>query len=66
MGRLFLFVHNHPSGDPSPSQADKQMTKQIHAAAELLQVRCVDHLIIGSPSSQRSAYFSFREHGLIN
>lgn len=62
----FILVHNHPSGDPSPSPADKQMTKQIHAAAELLQVRCVDHLIIGSPSSQRSAYFSFREHGLIN
>lgn len=62
----FILVHNHPSGDPSPSKADKLMTEKVRAAAELLQVRCIDHLIIGAPSAQRSAYFSFREHGLIN
>lgn len=62
----FVLIHNHPSGDPSPSSADHSMTRRVLEAAELLQVRCIDHVIIGSPSSHREPYYSFKEHGHIN
>lgn len=59
----FILVHNHPSGDPSPSSADHTMTKKIQKAAALLDIRFIDHVIIGAPASQRSPYYSFRENG---
>ncbi|WP_018969088.1 RadC family protein [Rubritalea marina] len=59
----FILVHNHPSGDPSPSRADEDMTHRIHEAAQLLQVRFIDHLIIGAHHPQRGPYYSFREYG---
>ena len=59
----FVLVHNHPSGDARPSTADHQMTQSIQKAAELLRVRFLDHVIVGSPSPHRSPYFSFRENG---
>jgi DNA repair protein RadC len=43
-----ILVHNHPSGDCSPSDEDMQITAQMRAAAELLNLRMLDHLIIGS------------------
>jgi DNA repair protein RadC len=55
-----ILVHNHPSGDPTPSQADIQMTKQINAAAQTLHITLHDHLIIG-----RSCELSFRAEGLL-
>jgi len=42
-----ILVHNHPSGDPTPSQADIRLTKDIIAAAQPLGIRIHDHLIIG-------------------
>jgi DNA repair protein RadC len=42
----FVLVHNHPSGDPSPSQADLEMTVQIARAAELIGVPLLDHVVI--------------------
>ncbi len=42
-----IFAHNHPSGDPSPSAQDKQITKHLHEAGELLGIPVLDHLIIG-------------------
>ncbi|MEM8538212.1 MAG: DNA repair protein RadC [Pseudomonadota bacterium] len=53
-----ILVHNHPSGDPSPSQADIDMTQKITAAAKALNITVHDHLIIG-----KSCEFSFRAHG---
>ncbi|WP_413717844.1 RadC family protein [Silicimonas sp. MF1-12-2] len=53
-----ILVHNHPSGDPTPSEADIAMTRQIEAAAQALSITIHDHLIIG-----RSAEFSFRSEG---
>jgi DNA repair protein RadC len=41
-----ILVHNHPSGDPTPSQADIKLTKDIAAAAQPLGIRIHDHLII--------------------
>jgi len=62
----FFLAHNHPSGDPSPSSADRSLTARIAEAAALLQISFLDHLIIGQPSSSHDcAFFSFREHGLL-
>ena len=61
----FLLIHNHPSGDPSPSRADLEVTKRVLGAAELLQLRFVDHLIIGRAEEGRSPWYSFRESGRI-
>ena len=59
----FVLIHNHPSGDPSPSLADDNMTKRIIKAAELMQVRFVDHIIIGQSIDGRDPYYSYRESG---
>ena len=60
-----IVVHNHPSGDPSPSQADHGLTRRLREAAELLQIRLLDHVIIGSPEEGRLPYFSFKEAGIL-
>ena len=60
-----LLVHNHPSGDPSPSRADRELTRRLADAASLLQIEFTDHLIVGRPSDHHEPYFSFRESGLL-
>jgi DNA repair protein RadC len=60
-----IVVHNHPSGDPSPSQADHTLTRRLREAAELLQIRLLDHVIIGAPAEGRPAHFSFKEAGVL-
>ena len=55
-----LLVHNHPSGDPAPSEADIQMTEAIAKAAAALNIRLHDHVI-----AAKTDYFSFKSHGLI-
>jgi DNA repair protein RadC len=60
-----IVVHNHPSGDPSPSQADHSLTRRLREAAELLQIKWLDHLIIGAPAEGRLSYFSFKEMGAL-
>lgn len=55
-----ILVHNHPSGDPTPSEADIAMTNQIRMAGEVMGIVLHDHLIIG-----KSAELSFRAEGLI-
>lgn len=47
-----IVAHNHPSGDPTPSKADLQITKVLQSAANLLGVKFLDHLILGSPDSE--------------
>ncbi|TAE73992.1 MAG: JAB domain-containing protein [Verrucomicrobia bacterium] len=61
----FIIIHNHPSGDPSPSRQDQIFTRRMVEAADLLQLRFLDHLIIGRPDAGRSPYYSFRESGII-
>ncbi|MEP6698477.1 MAG: DNA repair protein RadC [Verrucomicrobiota bacterium] len=60
-----IVVHNHPSGDPSPSQADHSLTRRLVEAAELLQIKLLDHIIIGAPADGRLPYFSFKEAGVL-
>ena len=55
-----VFVHNHPSGDPSPSPEDKRLTRDLSWAARILTIQVLDHLIIG-----HNTYFSFADEGLI-
>jgi DNA repair protein RadC len=55
-----ILVHNHPSGDPTPSPADVDMTAQVEAAGRVLGVAVFDHLIVGS-----GRCLSFREAGLL-
>ncbi len=61
----FILVHNHPSGDPSPSDADRRVTLRMAEIAKLMQVTFFDHVILGSPAPGRPPFFSFREAGVI-
>ena len=61
----FILMHNHPSGDPSPSQADRQLTRRIAEGAEVLGVKMLDHVIAGAEAGDGEPYFSFREMGLL-
>ena len=54
-----IVVHNHPSGDPTPSPEDVRVTKQIIEAGKLLDIEVLDHLVIG-----RQRYVSLKERGL--
>ena len=61
----FALVHNHPSGCVSPSDADLRLTKQIAFGARILQIKFVDHVIVGQPMNDRPGFFSFQEAGLL-
>lgn len=56
-----ICVHNHPSGNPEPSENDRQFTKRLKACGEMMGIELLDHLIIG-----HSSYVSLREEGLWN
>ena len=56
-----IFIHNHPSGDPAPSKEDLDITKRLCEVGNLIGIRCLDHIIIGS-----GRYFSFADQGLIS
>lgn len=60
-----LLVHNHPSGHPTPSEADKELTNQVINAGKLMLIPIVDHIIIAAPTDGNPPYYSFRENGLI-
>jgi DNA repair protein RadC len=55
-----ILVHNHPSGDPTPSRADIEMTREIVAAAKALRIAVYDHIVIG-----RGGHSSFKALGLM-
>ena len=55
-----IFVHNHPSGDPTPSQSDKQLTRDLVFVGNILHIKVLDHIIIGG-----NRYFSFADEGLV-
>lgn len=55
-----ILIHNHPSGDPSPSGPDRQITKQVYECGKLMNIPLIDHIIIGDHT-----YSSFKELGLL-
>jgi len=61
----FVVVHNHPSGDASPSDADFRLTRRLNEGARILQINMVDHVIVGQPVGGRPGYFSFKEAGVL-
>lgn len=61
----FVLVHNHPSGDPTPSEADKSLTSQLGKISKLLQVHLLDHVILGSADNGRAPWFSFKQAGFL-
>jgi len=59
-----VLVHNHPSGDPTPSEADVKVTRDLIRAGQLLKIEVLDHVILGRRSQERSKdYSSLRELG---
>ena len=64
-----IAVHNHPSGDPSPSSADIQVTRQLREAAKTIGIDLIDHIVIGdrpdSATAGTKGHYSFREAGLL-
>ena len=63
----FVLLHNHPSGDPTPTNSDRSLTRKVKEAAELLELQMLDHVIVGHPSGHAAGtgYFSFRENGML-
>ena len=61
----FVLVHNHPSGDPAPSEADIRLTRRLTEGARILQINMLDHVIVGQSFDSRPGYFSFKEAGMI-
>lgn len=61
-----ILAHNHPSGDPTPSKQDRELTREIVHGGETLHIPVIDHVIIGTRKDATSLpYFSFRDHGFI-
>lgn len=61
-----ILAHNHPSGNPRPSDADIRVTRQMKEAGALLQIELLDHVILGAPQKGgEKSYFSFRDEGLL-
>ena len=59
-----ILVHNHPSGDPSPSEADIRVTRELIRAGQLLRIEVLDHVILGRSTEERPRdYASLRELG---
>lgn len=58
-----ILAHNHPSGDPTPSEEDVEITQRLRRAGELFGIEILDHLIISSDDETRA--YSFRENGLL-
>jgi DNA repair protein RadC len=62
MDRAFsvILAHNHPSGDPTPSEEDKKVTRQLALAASTLGIRLLDHIVVA-----RRGFYSFQEAGIL-
>lgn len=62
-----ICAHNHPSGDPAPSAADVQMTRQLREAAKTVDIELLDHVILGRAAADPRGvgFYSFRQAGLL-
>jgi len=63
-----IVAHNHPSGDPAPSRADIQVTRQLREAARVLGIDLLDHIVLGQRSKDPlgSGYYSFNDAGMLD
>ena len=60
-----ILSHNHPSGDPTPSKEDIDITRRLIEAGKILGIRVLDHVICGRPSDTSPGYVSLREKNLV-
>lgn len=60
-----MVCHNHPSGNLRPSPADKRLTENILNAGKLLEIKLLDHIIVGIKAGGQAGYFSFHDEGLL-
>ncbi len=61
-----VLVHNHPSGDPTPSAEDVRITRQLVQAGQVIGIKVLDHIVLGRPSTDRARDFvSLRESGVV-
>ena len=60
-----VLMHNHPSGDPTPSEADRRLTRRIQEGAKIVDIHLFDHVVIGSAEAGDVPYYSFRKSGLL-
>ena len=56
-----VVAHNHPSGNPEPSEQDRQLTRTLYLACSFMNIRLLDHIIVG----RAAATFSFADHGIM-
>ena len=63
--RAIVVAHNHPSGDPIPSDGDVEVTRKLVEAGRLMNIPVLDHLIVGVPSDGHSGFFSMAASGLV-
>jgi len=61
----FVLMHNHPSGDPTPSEADRRLTRRIQEGAKIVDIHLLDHVVIGTPVEGSVPFFSFQKSGLL-
>ena len=63
-----ILVHNHPSGDPTPSSEDIRITRQLVEAGRILSIRVLDSVVIGrpDPANNNAGFLSLRESGLVS
>ena len=64
--KAVILAHNHPSGDPAPSAEDIRITRQLIQAGKILDLKVLDHVIIGRPSAGNKNFYSLRETGLVD
>jgi DNA repair protein RadC len=61
-----ILVHNHPSGDPTPSGSDIEVTRTLVKAGEILRIEVLDHIILGAPRpGQSQSFYSFKSAGML-
>jgi len=60
-----ILAHNHPSGDPTPSKEDIDITRRLADAGKILGIRVIDHVICGRPSDTSPGFVSLREKNLV-
>lgn len=59
----FVIAHNHPSGDPQPSEADIKVTRDLIRASQMMNITLLDHVVIGEANDNHPSRYSLRELG---
>lgn len=64
--KAIVVAHNHPSGDPIPSDGDIEITQKLVESGRLINIPVLDHLIVGTPSAEHSGFFSIAASGIVS